>query len=139
MAAVKRLVAAGVPCGILMAPILPGISDAPEQLRAVVRAAADAGASHLTPITLHLRRGVKEEFMPWLEREYPELVGDYRRMYRGANAPKAVGAAIGERVRAAKRGHRAFDPQPDRPAAHRLPEPPEPAEPEPATQLTLGL
>jgi hypothetical protein len=78
--------------------------------------------------------------MPWLEREYPELVGDYRRMYRGANAPKAVGAAIGERVRAAKRGHRAFDPQPDPPAARRLPEPPEPqAEPEPATQLTLGL
>jgi DNA repair photolyase len=140
MAAVKRLVAAGVPCGILMAPILPGISDAPEQLRAVVRAAADAGASHLTPITLHLRRGVKEDFMPWLEREYPELVGDYRRMYRGANAPKAVSAAIGEQVRAAKRGHRAFDPQPDPPTARRLPEPPEPpAEPEPATQLTLGL
>jgi LAGLIDADG DNA endonuclease family protein len=46
MAAVKQLVAAGVPCGILMAPILPGISDSPEQLRAVVRAAADAGASH---------------------------------------------------------------------------------------------
>jgi DNA repair photolyase len=140
MAAVKRLVAAGVPCGILMAPILPGISDDPEQLRAVVRAAAEAGASHLTPITLHLRRGVKEEFMPWLEREYPELVGDYRRMYRGANAPKAVSAAIGERVRAAKRGHRAFDPQPDPPTARRLPEPPEPpAEPEPAEQLTLGL
>jgi DNA repair photolyase len=138
MAAVKRLVAAGVPCGILMAPILPGISDAPEQLRAVVRAAADAGASHLTPITLHLRRGVKEEFMPWLEREYPELVGDYRRMYRGANAPKAVSAAIGEQVRAAKRRHRAFDPQPDPPAARRLPEPPAPT-PEPATQLTLGL
>jgi DNA repair photolyase len=137
MAAVKRLVAAGVPCGILMAPILPGISDDPDQLREVVRAAADAGASHLTPITLHLRRGVKEEFMPWLEREYPELVGDYRRMYRGANAPKAVSAAIGEQVRAAKRGHRAFDPQPDPPTARRLPEPP--AEPEPATQLTLGL
>jgi len=130
MAAVKRLVEAGIPCGILMAPILPGISDRPEQLQAVVRAAADAGASHLTPITLHLRRGVKEEFMPWLEQAYPELVPDYRRLYRGANAPKAVGAAIGEHVRAAKRRHRAFDPQPDPPA--------EPS-PAPATQLTLGL
>ena len=140
MAAVKQLVKAGVPCGILMAPILPGISDRPEQLQAVVRAAADAGASHLTPITLHLRRGVKEEFMPWLEREYPELVADYRRLYRGANAPKAVGAAIGEQVRAAKRRHRAFDPQPDPPTARRLPAaPPPPAEPEPATQLSLGL
>jgi DNA repair photolyase len=140
MAAVKQLVKAGVPCGILMAPILPGISDRPEQLQAVVRAAADAGASHLTPITLHLRRGVKEEFMPWLEREYPELVAGYRRLYRGANAPKAVGAAIGERVRAAKRRYRAFDPRPDPPAARRLPEPaPPPAEPPSATQLSLGL
>jgi DNA repair photolyase len=132
MAAVKRLVAAGVPCGILMAPVLPGISDRPEQLQAVVRAAADAGASHVTPITLHLRRGVKEEFMPWLEREYPELVADYRRMYRGANAPKAVSEAIGEQVRAAKRRHRAFGPRPDPPS-------PPPAEPAPATQLSLGL
>jgi DNA repair photolyase len=132
MAAVKRLVEAGIPCGILMAPILPGISDRPEQLQAVVRAAADAGASHVTPITLHLRRGVKEEFLPWLEQAYPELVPDYRRMYRGANAPKAVTAAIGERVRAAKRGQRAFGPRPD-------PPPPPPAEPEPATQLSLGL
>jgi DNA repair photolyase len=140
MAAVKRLVQAGIPCGILMAPILPGISDAPEQLRAVVRAAADAGASHLTPITLHLRRGVKEEFMPWLEREYPELVRDYRRMYRGANAPKAVTAAIGEQVRAAKRRHRAFDPATGPASARRLPEPPPPpAGEEPATQLSLGL
>jgi DNA repair photolyase len=135
MAAVKRLVEAGIPCGILMAPILPGISDRPEQLQAVVRAAADAGASHVTPITLHLRRGVKEEFMPWLEQAYPELVPDYRRIYRGANAPKAVAAAIGERVRAAKRGHRAFGPRPDPPP----PPPPPPAEPEPATQLSLGL
>jgi DNA repair photolyase len=140
MAAVKRLVEAGIPCGILMAPILPGISDAPEQLRAVVRAAADAGASHLTPITLHLRRGVKEEFMPWLEREYPELVRDYRRMYRGANAPRAVTEAIGERVRAAKRRHPAFGSRPGPASARRLAEPtPPPAEAEPATQLSLGL
>jgi DNA repair photolyase len=140
MAAVKRLVEAGIPCGILMAPILPGISDAPEQLRAVVRAAADAGASHLTPITLHLRRGVKEEFMPWLEREYPELVRDYRRMYRGANAPRAVTEAIGEQVRAAKRRHPAFGSRPGPAGGRRLPEPtPPPAEAEPATQLSLGL
>jgi DNA repair photolyase len=140
MAAVKQLVRAGIPCGILMAPILPGISDSPEQLRAVVRAAADAGASHVTPITLHLRRGVKEEFMPWLEQAYPELVPDYERLYRGANAPRAVREAIGERVRAAKRRHRTFDPQTDPPAARRLPpSPPPPAEPEPATQLSLGL
>jgi DNA repair photolyase len=105
MDAVKRLNGAGIPTGVLVAPILPGISDSAEQLREVVRAAADAGASHLSPITLHLRPGVKEEFQPWLEREYPELVEGYRRMYRGSNAPKATRQAIAERVGAAKRRH----------------------------------
>jgi DNA repair photolyase len=141
MAAVKALVDAGVPTGILMAPILPGISDSPEQLRAVVRAAAEAGASHVSPITLHLRRGVKEEFMPWLERAYPELVADYRRLYRGAEAPKPVREAIAARVRAAKRRHPIGSPVAADPAtARRLPDPPrrDPA-PDPPAQLTLGL
>jgi DNA repair photolyase len=144
MDAVKQLVAAGIPCGILMAPILPGISDSPEQLKAVVEAAADAGASHLTPITLHLRPGVKEAFLPWLEETYPELVAGYRRLYRGSNAPKSVREQIAERVRDEKRRHRAFA-SPATPAtARRLPDPPPtgatPApDPEPATQLSLGL
>jgi DNA repair photolyase len=143
MAAVRQLVAAGIPCGILMAPILPGISDSPEQLRAVVRAAADAGASHLTPITLHLRPGVKEEFLPWLEGAYPELLADYRRLYRGSNAPKAVREAISARVRAEKRRHQAFASPTAPAAARRLPDPPPadppPSDPGPATQLSLTL
>jgi DNA repair photolyase len=139
MAAVKQLVAAGIPCGILMAPILPGISDSPEQLRAVVRAAADAGASHLTPITLHLRPGVKEEFLPWLEEAYPELLDGYRRLYRGSNAPKAVREAIADRVRAEKRRHPAFASPTTPSTARRLPDHPSRAapDPEPATQLSL--
>jgi DNA repair photolyase len=142
MAAVRQLVAAGIPCGILMAPILPGISDSPEQLRAVVRAAADAGASHLTPLTLHLRPGVKEEFMPWLEETYPGLVAGYRRLYRGSNAPESVREAIAERVRTEKRRHRTFA-SPTPATARRLPDPrprnsPAP-DPEPATQLSLTL
>jgi DNA repair photolyase len=143
MAAVKQLVAAGIPCGILMAPILPGISDSPEQLRAVVRAAADAGASHLTPITLHLRPGVKEEFLPWLEAAYPELVAGYRRLYRGSNAPKAVREDIAARVRAEKRRHPTFASPTTPTTARRLPDPTPtghpPPEPEPATQLSLTL
>jgi DNA repair photolyase len=127
-----------------MAPILPGISDSPEQLRAVVRAAADAGASHLTPITLHLRPGVKEEFMPWLEETYPELVAGYRRLYRGSNAPKTLREQIADRVRAEKRRHRAFASPTTPVTARRLPDPPPSAsapahDPEPATQLSLGL
>jgi DNA repair photolyase len=143
MAAVKQLVAAGVPCGILMAPILPGISDSPEQLRAVVRAAADAGASHLSPLTLHLRPGVKEEFMPWLEETYPELVPDYRRLYRGSNAPKPVREDIANRVRGEKRRHPAFAAPTSPATARRLPDPPPrdspPEASEPATQLSLTL
>jgi DNA repair photolyase len=152
MAAVKQLVAAGIPCGILMAPILPGLSDSPEQLRAVVRAAAEAGASHLTPLTLHLRPGVKEEFMPWLEETYPELVAGYRRLYRGSNAPKAVREQISDRVRAEKRRHRTFA-SPAPATARRLPDrrpgdsaAPDPRsrdspgfDPGPTVQLTLGL
>jgi DNA repair photolyase len=141
MAAVRQLVAAGIPCGILMAPILPGISDSPEQLRAVVRAAADAGASHLTPITLHLRPGVKEEFLPWLEEAYPELLPDYRRLYRGSNAPRSVREEIADRVRSEKRRHPAFaSPTPG--TARRLPDLPSsepPSGTEPTTQLSLGL
>jgi DNA repair photolyase len=142
MAAVKQLVAAGIPCGILMAPILPGISDSPEQLRAVVRAAADAGASHLTPITLHLRPGVKEEFLPWLEEAYPELLPDYRRLYQGSNAPRSVREEIADRVRSEKRRHPAFA-SPGSPATpRRLPDLPSADPPSgsgPATQLSLGL
>jgi DNA repair photolyase len=144
MAAVKRLVAAGIPCGILMAPILPGISDSPEQLRAVVEAAADAGASHLTPITLHLRPGVKEEFLPWLEEAYPELLAGYRRLYRGSNAPKAVREEIAGRVRAEKRRHPVFGSPTSASSGtdRRLPDPPPHGpspDPGPPTQLSLTL
>jgi DNA repair photolyase len=126
MQAVKELNQAGVPTGVLVAPILPGISDSPAQLKEVVRAAAEAGASHVSPITLHLRPGVKEEFMPWLEREYPELVRDYLRMYRGSNAPKATQRAIADRVGAAKRRYPPPEPAPEPPTPRRLVPPTEP-------------
>jgi DNA repair photolyase len=138
--AVRRLRQAGIPCGVLVAPVLPRISDSPEQLRAVVRAVAEAGASHISPITLHLRRGVKEEFMPWLEREYPELVAGYRRLYRGANAPRATQRAIAGRVEAARRRHPAASAAGGNPRGLRRPAPPPDAPEEPtATQLSLGF
>ncbi len=151
IAAVKALVEAGVPCGVLVAPVLPGISDSPAQLRAVVDAAAAAGATHISPITLHLRRGVKEEFMPWLEREYPELVADYQRMYTGANAPERVQRRIAERVHAAKAtatarygGATAADPTTpadpmERAANHRGIAPPPPPGADTPAQLSLRL
>ena len=80
--AVRKLNEAGVPCGVLVAPILPGITDSPEQLRDVVEAAIDAGATHVSPILLHLRPKVKEVYMEWLGNEYPDLVPRYQEMYK---------------------------------------------------------
>ena len=96
--ALRTLVDAGIPAGVLMAPILPGISDRPEQMRAVVEAALDAGASHVSPIVLHLRPGVREEFMPWLEETYPDLVDRYAELYRTPYGPKSERAAISQQV-----------------------------------------
>src|SRR6266511_2553098 len=87
--AVAALNEGGIPCGVLMAPILPGISDRPEQLRAVVEAAIEARATHVSPIMLHLRPGVKEEFMPWLAEHHPDLVPRYERTYTRAYGPVA--------------------------------------------------
>jgi DNA repair photolyase len=102
--AVAALNAAGIPCGVLMAPVLPGISDHPRQLREVVRAAIDAGATHVSPILLHLRPGVREEFMPWLADHYPDLVPRYEAMYAKPYAPApardALGRTVGGMVRA---------------------------------------
>jgi DNA repair photolyase len=92
--------AAGVPCGVLMAPILPGLTDSPDRLAATVAAIAEAGARHVTPIVLHLRPGAREWFMQWLAATYPELVTRYERMYaRSAYAPKAYQDDVCGRVR----------------------------------------
>lgn len=98
--AVRALNEAGVPCGVLVAPVLPGITDDPRQLRAVVEAAIEAGATHVSPILLHLRPGVRELFLPWLERHYPDLVPRYEELYR-ASAYGAPGARrdLARRVR----------------------------------------
>ncbi|WP_328691240.1 Rv2578c family radical SAM protein [Streptomyces caniferus] len=85
---VRTLTAHGIPCGVLMAPVIPFLGDAPDQLRATVRAIAEAGAGSVTPLVLHLRPGAREWFMAWLERHHPHLVRRYRTMYGdGAYAP----------------------------------------------------
>src|SRR5688572_9344289 len=96
--AIRTLTEAGIPTGVLMAPILPGISDRPDQLREVVGAAIDSGATHVSPILLHLRPGVREEFLPWLEQAHPDLVPRYLEIYRQPYGPKAMRASLGRRV-----------------------------------------
>ncbi|GGR24480.1 Rv2578c family radical SAM protein [Streptomyces roseolus] len=78
----------GIGCGVLMAPVVPFLGDSPEQLRATVRAIAEAGAVSVTPLVLHLRPGAREWFTSWLAHHHPDLVGRYERMYAGgAYAP----------------------------------------------------
>ena len=96
--AVAALNDAGVPCSVLVAPILPGITDAPAQLREIVAAAIDAGATQVSPILLHLRPGIREQYLPWLEEHYPELLPRYLEMYRGAYASSSARKELGARV-----------------------------------------
>lgn len=98
--AVRALNDAGVACGVLMAPIVPFLSDTDDALRETVRAIAEAGAVHVVPIVLHLRKGGSREwFMAWLRERRPELVPRYRDLYGGkAYAPKAYQEEVGDRV-----------------------------------------
>jgi DNA repair photolyase len=108
--AVARLNDAGIPCGVLIAPVLPGISDSEAQIQEVVTAAIEAGATHVSPILLHLRPRVKEVYMEWLVDTYPHLVPMYEEMYGrrayaetepkkrlGRVASRAIGVAGGLR------------------------------------------
>jgi DNA repair photolyase len=98
--AVAKLNEAGIPCGVLVAPVLPGISDSSEQIREVVSAAFDAGATYVSPILLHLRPVVRDVYMRWLKETYPALVPFYEEMYKTAYASpadrKAFAARAGE-------------------------------------------
>jgi DNA repair photolyase len=99
METVARLNAAGVPCEVMIAPVLPGISDADGQLEEVVRAAVDAGATVIAPIALHLRGPLRDHYLGWLAEARPELLAGTRRRYRGAYAPAPERDALSARVR----------------------------------------
>jgi len=79
--ALKELVDAGVHVGVGMAPILPGLSDRPELLEDVVRAARAAGATGVWANLLYLKPGTKEHYLRALERDWPELLPEYERLY----------------------------------------------------------
>ncbi len=92
--AVRRLNEAGVPTGVLVAPVIPGMSDGAEQLGAVVDACVDAGAVSVTPVALHLRPGVREHFLGWLAAHDAGLATDLARRYRGSYLPPAARRAV---------------------------------------------
>ena len=106
--AVARLNEAGVPCGVLVAPVLPGLSDRDDQLDDVVRACVEAGATSISPVLLHLRRGVREHYLATLAASRPDLLELHQERY-GANAygPAEERERLSRTVRELVRRHRA--------------------------------
>jgi len=86
--AVGELSRAGIPCSVLVAPLMPGINDSPEQVQRILELATEAGAAYVSGIALHLRGEVRQVFMEWLEEHRSDLVPRYIELYRrGAYAP----------------------------------------------------
>jgi DNA repair photolyase len=127
--AIGELNRAGIPTGILVAPLMPGINDNPRQVAKILEIAGEMGAVSMGGIALHLRGEVRGVFMEWLRSYRPDLVDRYEELYaRGAYAPPAVRDRMsamvrrhnpkrgwrGERRRAAARP----DPAPDTKTGH---------------------
>ena len=118
--AVRRLTQAGLRCSVLIAPVLPGLSDRDEQLREVAAACLEAGAVSVTPVALHLRPGVREHYLEWLGRTRPDLLELYAQRFRkGSYQPRAEQHRIAEVVRevvdSTGRGYRKPRPSRSRP------------------------
>ena len=97
--AVAALSAAGIPVGVLVAPLMPGINDAAEQVEEILRLCAEAGADSVGGLGLHLKGEVREIFMDWLRGHRPDLVDEYERLYRrGAFLPKPERERIGRLI-----------------------------------------
>jgi DNA repair photolyase len=96
---VRALTDAGLPCGVFLAPVLPGLTDGVEHLDAALAAVAAAGATGVTVIPLHLRPGAREWFMAWLSGAHPQLVPRYQQLYaRRAYVPAEYRSWLAQRV-----------------------------------------
>jgi DNA repair photolyase len=98
--AVAELNRAGIPTGVLIAPLMPGINDAPHQLEPLLQGAIDAGATSIGGVALHLRGEVRQVFTEWLGTQRPDLLERYAELYRrGAYAPREERARLAGLVR----------------------------------------
>ena len=79
--AVRQLVDAGIDCGVLMAPIVPGFSTQPDKIERTVKAIADSGATSVGAMVMHMDGGTRDHFMALLAREYPQMVARYEQLY----------------------------------------------------------
>jgi DNA repair photolyase len=110
--AVAKLNAAGIPTGVLIAPLLPGINDAPEQVEEIIRLATEAGAVSIGGQTLFLHGAVRDIYFDWLRAYRPDLIPRYERLYaRGGRVPMRERRAI---ERAAGLANVRLTPNPER-------------------------
>ena len=96
--AVRQLVDAGLDCGVLMAPIVPGFSTQPSKIERTIKAIADSGARSVGAMVMHLDGGTRDHFMALLAREYPHLVDRYEHLYAGKYATKNYTKQVDEVV-----------------------------------------
>jgi DNA repair photolyase len=98
--AVAELNRAGIPTGVLIAPLMPGINDSPAQVEKLLDLVTEAGATSVSGIALHLRGEVRQVFMGWLREQRPDLVARYERLYsRGAYVPREERKRLSQLVR----------------------------------------
>jgi DNA repair photolyase len=96
--AVRQLVDAGIDCGVLMAPIVPGFSTQPAKLERTVKAIADSGATSIGAMVMHMDGGTREHFMALLHREYADLVPMYEQLYASRYVKKDYEKRVQEAV-----------------------------------------
>ena len=96
--AVRELVDAGIDCGVLMAPIVPGFSTQPAQLERTIKAIADSGATSLGAMLMHLEGGTRDHFMALINREYPQMAEKYRQLYASKYVPRDYDKKVQEVV-----------------------------------------
>jgi DNA repair photolyase len=105
--AVARLNEAGIPSGVLVAPMIPGINDSPEQVDEILRLSEEAGAVSVAGVVLHLRGEVRDIFFDWLRHHRPDLIPRYEELYKnGAYATAAVRREIQARAKLPGRARR---------------------------------
>jgi DNA repair photolyase len=115
--AVSALATAGIPVGVLLAPIVPGLTTERGNLEAVARGAAEHGAAFLGAGVLHLEPGVREHFDHFLAADTPDLLPLYRRLYPGARAPAGVEQSLGATVAELRRRYGLADRPVEAPAS----------------------
>ena len=119
--AVAELTRAGIPTGVLVAPLIPGVNDDPAHVEEIVELATAAGASHIGGIALHLRGEVRDIWFDWLGAHRPDLVPHYQRLYRrGAYMQAPERERLGEMVAVARERARRRHPDPPQPAPPRF-------------------